>query len=164
MEIPDKVQNLHLPVRSISAAEAAAAQQDYDQLTKLPATGRTRYSRLRRAKDVMDRYQRQSIEPYYETTMHALRLGDIAIVTNPFELYQDFVIQMKARSPAEQTFVVQLAGRGACLPAAKAVAGGISERSRLATWWVRKAGRSWWTARWKRLNRWGKNSDRKWAS
>jgi hypothetical protein len=164
MEILDKVQNFHLTVRSISAAEAAPTQQDYNQLKKLPAAGRPRYPRLRRAKDLMDRYQRQSIEPYYETTMHALRLSDIAIVTNPFELHQDFGVQMKARSPAEQTFVVQLADRGACLPTAKAVAGGISERSRLATWWVRKAGRSWWTARWKRLNRWGKNSDRKWAS
>ncbi len=119
-----KVENLHLPVRSISAAEAAAAQQDYDQLMKLPANDRTRYVRLRRAKDVVERYQRQSIEPYYEMTMHAVRLGDIAIVTNSFELYQDYGIQMKARSPAEQTFVVQLAGRGTYLPTAKAVAGG----------------------------------------
>ena len=54
-----------------------------------------------------------------------IRLGDIAIATNPFELYLDYGLQMKARSKAEQTFVVQLtAGRGIYLPTARAVAGG----------------------------------------
>jgi hypothetical protein len=119
-----RVEDLRLPVRAISGAEAATARQEYEQYMKLPETDRTRYVRLRRAKDVMGRYERQSTEPYYPMRMHAVRLGDIAIVTNPFELYLDFGIQMKARSPAEQTFVVQLAGGGTYLPTAKAVAGG----------------------------------------
>jgi hypothetical protein len=119
-----KVEDLRLPVRAISGAEAATARQEYEQYMKLPETDRTRHVRLRRAKDVMARYERQSTEPYYPMRMHAVRLGDIAIVTNPFELYLDFGIQMKARSPAEQTFVVQLAGGGTYLPTAKAVAGG----------------------------------------
>lgn len=119
-----QVEDLGLPVRAISAAEAEAAQQDYERLTKLPASDRTRYVQMNRAKDVMDRYQRQMSEPYHQITMHAIRLGDIAIVTNPFELYLDFGIQMKARSRAEQTFVVQLAGGGSYLPTAQAMAGG----------------------------------------
>jgi len=54
-----------------------------------------------------------------------IRLGDIAIATNPFELYTDYGIQIKARSPAVQTFVVQLAvGSGGYLPTARAVQGG----------------------------------------
>jgi hypothetical protein len=56
---------------------------------------------------------------------HVLRIGDIAIATNPFELYIDYGVQMKARSPAEQTFVIQLAGdSGRYLPTPKAIDGG----------------------------------------
>jgi hypothetical protein len=41
-----------------------------------------------------------------------------------FELYTDYGIQMKARSPALQTFVVQLAGPGSYLPTERAAKGG----------------------------------------
>ncbi|NLO00893.1 MAG: hypothetical protein GX126_01055, partial [Bacteroidales bacterium] len=39
---------------------------------------------------------------------HVLRLGDIAIATNPFELFIDFGILIKAQSKAILTFLVQL--------------------------------------------------------
>ncbi|MDD4789138.1 MAG: hypothetical protein PHO07_18380, partial [Pirellulales bacterium] len=45
-------------------------------------------------------------------------------VTNPFELFLDYGIQIKGRSPAIQTFVVQLAGPGSYLPSARAMASG----------------------------------------
>jgi hypothetical protein len=51
----------------------------------------------------------------------AVRIGDMAIVTNPFELYVDYGARIKARSPAVQTFVVQLAGSGSYLPTQRAV-------------------------------------------
>lgn len=53
-----------------------------------------------------------------------VRLGDIAIATNPFELFLDFGMQMKSRSRAEQTFIAQLSGPGTYLPTARAVAAG----------------------------------------
>jgi len=57
--------------------------------------------------------------------LHALRLGDVAIGTNEFELYTDYGIQIKARSPAVQTFIIQLAaGSGGYLPTERAVRGG----------------------------------------
>lgn len=56
--------------------------------------------------------------------LHVVRLGDVAVATNAFELYTDYGVQMKQRSPALQTFVVQLAGPGSYLPTARAVAGG----------------------------------------
>jgi hypothetical protein len=57
--------------------------------------------------------------------LHAVRLGDLAFATNPFELYLDYGQRIKARSRAEQTFLVQLAcGRLGYLPTARAVAGG----------------------------------------
>ena len=56
--------------------------------------------------------------------LHVIRLGDIVIATNPFELFTDYGIQMKTRSPALQTFVIQLAGPGTYLPSARAAQGG----------------------------------------
>jgi len=56
--------------------------------------------------------------------IHVVRLGDIVIATNPFELYLDYGIRIKGRSPAMQTFLVQLTGSGSYLPTARAVAGG----------------------------------------
>ena len=56
--------------------------------------------------------------------VHAIRLGDVGFVTNPFELYLDYGIQIKGRSPAVQTFVVQLAGPGSYLPTARAMESG----------------------------------------
>ena len=75
---------------------------------------------------VVVRFERQKqgqAEPY-RMELHVLRLGDIAIATNPFELFTEFGIQMKARSRALQTFVIQLAGPGSYLPTARAVKGG----------------------------------------
>jgi len=62
--------------------------------------------------------------PDFPVELHAVRLGEIAMVTNPFELYLDYGIRIKGRSPATQTFVIQLAGGGSYLPTARAVAGG----------------------------------------
>jgi len=53
--------------------------------------------------------------------VHAIRLGDVAFVTNPFELYLDYGMRIKGRSPAVQTFVTQLAGSASYLPTERAV-------------------------------------------
>jgi len=55
---------------------------------------------------------------------HVIRLGDVAICTNPFELFTDYGVRIKARSKALQTFVIQLAGPGTYLPTERAVKGG----------------------------------------
>ena len=56
---------------------------------------------------------------------HVIRLGDIAIATNPFELFLDYGLLMKARSKAVLTFLVQLSCQhSGYLPTAKAVKGG----------------------------------------
>jgi hypothetical protein len=61
-----------------------------------------------------------------------LRLGDVAIATNPFELYLDYGVQIRARSVAQQTMLIQLASapRGyiGYVPTPRAVAaGGLKE-------------------------------------
>lgn len=59
---------------------------------------------------VADRFAEQESRPRLPFEIHVIRLGQIAIASNPFEYYRDFGHQIKANSPALQTFVVQLAG------------------------------------------------------
>ncbi len=82
------------------------------------------YPASRSGPAVARRFQTQQREPNLPIEVHALRLGDVGFVTNPFELYLDYGIRIKARSPALQTFVVQLAGPGSYLPAARSIVGG----------------------------------------
>ena len=57
--------------------------------------------------------------------LHVLRLGDVALATNPFELFLDYGLRIKARSKGVLTFVVQLSDScSGYLPTAKAVKGG----------------------------------------
>ncbi len=65
--------------------------------------------KLRRYTNIMKRYDRQKEAAYMTANVHIIRLGDIAIATNPFELYLDYGLQMKGRSFAAQTFLIQLA-------------------------------------------------------
>jgi hypothetical protein len=117
-----KYATIRLPVRAITAAEAAEAKAKVESLSKDP-NNRTLVGWHQ---TVVDRFERQkagTAEPF-RMELHVIRLGDVAIATNVFELYTDFGIQMKARSPALQTFLIQLAGPGSYLPTERAVRGG----------------------------------------
>jgi hypothetical protein len=116
------VQTIELPRRAVTDKEVASARQQVETLSKDPANKR----RMQWHQAVVDRYERQQSGPLppYEMELHALRLGDVAIATNSFELFTEYGIQMKSRSRALQTFVIQLAGPGTYLPTAAAVRGG----------------------------------------
>jgi hypothetical protein len=117
-----QVESLALPPRHVSPAEYAAAKLQVQELASDPKSR----PKMRWEQRVVDRYLQQeagAVEPY-TVEVHVLRLGDIAICTNPFELFTDYGIQMKSRSKALQTFVVQLAGSGTYLPTDRAAAGG----------------------------------------
>lgn len=69
--------------------------------------------------------------PFYTTDdvnpaeIHVIRLGDIAIATNPFELFTDYGVLIKLRSKAILTFLVQLSCQNdGYLPSERAVKGG----------------------------------------
>ncbi|WP_145030236.1 hypothetical protein [Caulifigura coniformis] len=115
-----RVSMIDLPVRQVTEAERAAAQKEVEALSKDPKN----LTRMRWNKAVLDRYESQTPETTYPMELHVLRLGDVAIATNSFELFTDYGIQMKSRSPALQTFVIQLAGPGSYLPSQRAVLGG----------------------------------------
>lgn len=115
-----KVEVIKLPVRMVTDAELAEAKAQVETLSKDPAQQRI----MLWHQAVVDRYQNQQPQQTQDTEVHVLRLGDVAICTNPFELFLDFGIQMKARSKAMQTFVIQLVNGAGYVPTEKAVRGG----------------------------------------
>lgn len=137
------VETLDLPCRMLTeedlettSADAADLRKAYEELladyganpeTREPLEWYTlitaNYRRMRWNEAVAQRYARQQDRPTLPYEVHALRLGDIAIATNPFEYFLDFGTQIKARSRAIQTFVVQLAGGGTYLPTQRAISG-----------------------------------------
>ncbi len=117
-----KVETLQLPMRLVTEAE-------YAEVKAVIAAEKPTQMRNRWHEQVLKRYERQKTDPHpvCGTEIHVLRIGDVAICTNTFELFTDYGVQMKARSPAAQTFVIQLVGGGGpfCyLPTERAVRGG----------------------------------------
>ena len=71
------------------------------------------------------RFREQQFTEVHPIEYHIIRLGDIAIATNPFELFLVYGNRIKARSYAQQTFIVQLCcGASGYLPTEKAEKGG----------------------------------------
>lgn len=129
---------ISLPLRRVSDEEYNAAKaiydafereyevndfsKDYEDGIKLRMQDRTFYAR---AAGIVNRYQLQAEVNVVEMEIHALRLGEMALVTNPFELYQDYAMQIKARSPARQTMIAQLScGSFVYLPTELGIKGG----------------------------------------
>ena len=104
------VETLKLPRRLVTRSEKEWAQVLVDRVLAKPADKRTsgEESHRRWNQHVLDRYKEQKANPKFEMELHVLRLGDVAVATNPFELFLDFGMRMKTRCKAPQTFIVQL--------------------------------------------------------
>jgi hypothetical protein len=114
------VEQIKLPVRMVTDEELAHAKAQVEALSKAPRNRRMTVW----YEQIIARYRRQKTNLRHDIELHVMRLGDVAICTNPFELFSDFGIQIKARSRALQTFVIQLAGSGGYVPTERAVRGG----------------------------------------
>jgi hypothetical protein len=117
---------VRLPVWKVSdqryAQSLAVYKAGKDKTDKLSSRN---YINWRVSRTMVARFAHQKKNPYYKAELHMLRLGDVALATNPFELYTDYGLRIKARSPAVHTFVVQLtADCAAYLPTPRAVRGG----------------------------------------
>jgi hypothetical protein len=125
-----RVETLRLPMRLVSEAEYRAAQADCAQITaqmeRDPKAAAAVFRKREWHAETVRRFERQAAEPQptHETEIHVVRIGEAAICTNPFELFTEYGIRIQARSQAQQTFVVQLAGPGGYLPTERAVRGG----------------------------------------
>ena len=75
---------------------------------------------------VKEAYEKQNDNRELEVTVHTARVGGAAFVSNPFELFIDYMHRIQARSPFVQTFIVQLtadkAGTCAYLATERAIA------------------------------------------
>ena len=128
--VPELIHQVHmmqLPIRRTTLTEVANARReireylrekgsevDYNDAAALQVhLGILRRAELQEKMDILD------------TEVHIIRLGSIVFATNPFELFLDYGNQIKARSMAEQTFIIQLAnGSEGYLPTEKAEKGG----------------------------------------
>lgn len=121
------VRELALPIRMVTTAEVEEVVKARDELLKKgpidPTSGDAGHLDYYRI--LLARHAAQSQKPTRGMELHVLRIGDVALATNPFELFLDYGQRIKARSVAQQTFVAQLACDVAgYLPTARAVAGG----------------------------------------
>ena len=79
------------------------------------------YVKIKGFEAVIKRYEEQDEHPNFLMELHVIRVGDVVFASNPFELFLDFGQQIKARSQARQTFLIQLAnGTGIYLPTERA--------------------------------------------
>lgn len=126
VELIHEVKKLQLPRRMVTPEEVSEAKSAIAEIEADEEKRVTEYRRIVWNQAVLDRYESQqnNSTQVYDAEIHIIRLGDIAICTNPFELFTEFGIRMKSRSEALQTFVVQLAGSGTYLPTVKAMEGG----------------------------------------
>ena len=122
-----EVKTMQLPLRCATFADLEWAKQGIrDYLSRIQ--GDVNYNdlaSLQRYLGVLKRFELQEELETVDTEVHVIRLGTVAIATNPFELFLDYGNQIKARSKASQTFLVQLAcGGEGYLPTQKAEEGG----------------------------------------
>jgi hypothetical protein len=122
---------LQLPLNKISEAQYREAKAAYEavmaQVEKDPASaGRVAFMARDWHRGVVDRYEQLQKDPgaTYPVEIHVVRIGDLVVCTNPFELYCEYGVRIKARSQATQTFIVQISGFGSYLPTERAQAAG----------------------------------------
>mgnify|MGYP006281349145 CR=1 FL=1 len=121
-----RVTDIDLPLRRATDTELAEGERVLAELqAQNPDPGTSAWGKAQHWSRILEDYRARRAGDVYSCEVHAVRLGDMALVTNPFELYLDYGCRMKAWSPAEQTAIVQLAGDvGNYLPTQKAVNGG----------------------------------------
>ncbi len=106
-----KTFDVDLPIRRVTPAEYAVsvkALEDFAAKLTDHANYADNAAMYVHAGTIL-RYERQHTDDIKTIEVHIARLGDIAFATNPFELFLDYGNQMRARSRARQTFLIQLA-------------------------------------------------------
>jgi len=135
-ELRHAVKRVQLPLRRVCTEDSTWAVEQCRQIlarhdirgsidelyTKLPSRVR---EEVFPAYGIVRRYRLQQTKDFFETEIHAVRVGDSAIITNPFELYLEYGLRMRARCTAKQLLIVQLAcDEGLYLPTERAIGGG----------------------------------------
>ena len=116
-----------LPLRRVTEADKTEAEEALRSFVETK-TGEFSYedsAAMHVYAGTIARYELQKTVKDIPIELHVARLGDLAFATNPFELFLDYGNQIRARSLARQTFLIQLAnGAYSYLPTARAEKGG----------------------------------------
>ncbi len=124
-----RVLHLNLPLRKATIAQYNEAVREIEYYVEKnkdkAAFNYEDNARMHVYAGTIKRFRDQQFTETYPIEYHVMRLGNIAMATNPFELFLDYGNRIKARSLAEQTFIIQLCcGKGGYLPTEKAEKGG----------------------------------------
>lgn len=83
------------------------------------------YGVVRKKELEVEQYRSHPKQRSYKAEIHVIRLGDVALASNPFELFVDYGFIIKGRTLPKQTFLVQLSCDYAdYLPTQRALNGG----------------------------------------
>ncbi|MBQ8309846.1 MAG: hypothetical protein IJX80_02400 [Clostridia bacterium] len=122
-ELTHKTILLDMPLRRVTIADRDNALAALEKFKK-EHTGTINFrdnARMHIYAGTVARYETQQTVDTVEIEFHVLRLGDIAFATNPYELFLNYGNQIRARSLAKQTFLIQLCcGSYGYLPTEKA--------------------------------------------
>ena len=115
------IETIDLPIRQVTEQDVESAKKAIEALKiKKPNS-----HQIGSFQKTINQFGKQDTTQTVSAVVHVLRIGDIAIATCPFELFQDYGMQIKARSKAEQTFIIELTdGFLLYLPTLRAVAAG----------------------------------------
>ena len=126
-ELIHQVRDVQLPIRRATLADVKKAERGIKEYLQ-DNPGDVNYhdaAMLQVHVGLLNRFNVQETMDILETEVHTIKLGNIAFGTNPFELFLDYGNQIRARSLAEQTFLIQLCnGAEGYLPTEKAEKGG----------------------------------------
>lgn len=96
-------ENLEMLAQQVPQPEGMTPEEYREAITR-------HASAVRRNKGGIERCEDVKKHPTMDMAAHLVQIGDIAFATIRFELFQDFMHRLQARSPFLQTFVVQLCG------------------------------------------------------
>lgn len=127
-EFEHVAETIDLPLRRVSEKENAEARRVLSQFAATHDKSKLNFNdtaRMHVYAGIAERYDYQKDVSVVPTEVHTIRLGDIVIASDPFELFLDFANVIRARSAAKQTLLIQLACDGlGYLPTEKAEQGG----------------------------------------
>ena len=119
-----EVMRLNLPLRRVSRTEYREAVSSFRDAILRKETKELDFNDMADhliEAGIINRFHLQEKTEFDQAEVHVVRLGRIAIASSPFELFLDYGNQIRARSKAEQTFLIQLAdGCEGYLPTKKA--------------------------------------------
>ena len=123
-ELVHRVERVDLPLRCATPSEYESAMAAIKEFRDSIGDGTINFkdsARMHVHAGTLSRYEIQKSRECVTVEMHFMRLGNLAFATNPFELFLDYGNRIRAKSPARQTFLIQLAaGSYGYLPTEKA--------------------------------------------